>query len=51
MGSMDEYENVTFPIGGFLNFKKLQLRFKNSAELQRAIPGCAVYLADCSHSI
>lgn len=51
MGSMDEYENVTFHSGGILNFKKLQLKFKNSAELRSAIPSCTVYLADCSHFI
>lgn len=33
MGSMDEYENVIFHIGPFINLKKLQLRFKTSTEL------------------
>lgn len=34
MGSMDEYENVIFHIGSFINLKKLQLRFKTGTELQ-----------------
>lgn len=33
MGSVDEYENVIFHIGPFINLKKLQLGFKTSTEL------------------